>query len=155
MTTTMRDRATSLQGSRAGVVSRITADALDLGVVFVLYIAGLVVFAGLRWMATKHSFDVPDPSPTTNAIALFCVQVVYLALGWSGERRTAGKAIVGLRVLRSDGQLVGLGRGFVRAIVCTIIGGPLLLWAAVSPRNAALYDGPLDTAVVYSWYWRA
>jgi len=42
-------------------------------------------------------------------------------------------------------------RAFVRAFICALIGIPLLLWAAVSKRNAALYDLPLKTAVIYDW----
>jgi uncharacterized RDD family membrane protein YckC len=148
----MRDHAVAQQGRRAGIVSRIGADAIDLVVIFVIYFCGLVVFAGVRYLASRHSFDVPHASPTVNLIAILCLQVVYLTTGWSGERRTVGKALVGLRVVTDTGYEVGVGRAFVRAVVCTIIGGPLLLWAAVSPRNAALYDGPLHTAVVYRWY---
>jgi uncharacterized RDD family membrane protein YckC len=148
----MRDHAASQQGRRAGIVSRITADAIDLVVIFVIYFCALVVFAGVRYLASRHSFDVPHASPTANLIAILCLQVVYLTAGWSGERRTVGKALLGLRVVTDNGFDVSIGRAFLRAVVCTIIGGPLLLWAAVSPRNAALYDGPLHTAVVYRWY---
>jgi uncharacterized RDD family membrane protein YckC len=149
---TMRERAATMQGTRAGIVSRIGADAIDLGIVFVLYFSALVVFAGVRYLASRHSFDVPQASPIVNAIAILCVQIVYLTVGWSGERRTVGKALVGLRVVTDKGRELSLRRGFVRALVCSIIGEPLLLWAAVSSRNAALYDPPLHTAVIYRWY---
>jgi uncharacterized RDD family membrane protein YckC len=148
----MRDRAVGLQGTRAGVVSRIGADAIDLGIVFLLYFSALVTFAVVRYLATSHSLDIPQGTPLVNAIAIFCVQVAYLTAGWSGARRTVGKAIVGLRVVTDKGTNVSWPRGFVRAVVCSVIGQPLLLWAAVSPRNAALYDGPLHTAVIYQWY---
>jgi uncharacterized RDD family membrane protein YckC len=149
--TTLRERAAPHLGRRAGIVSRISANAFDLVVIFVIYFAALVAFAGLRFIATPKPFSVPHPANWLSAIILVVIEIFYLALGWSGERVTFGKGLVGLRVLSDHGRPISFGRGFVRAIVCTIIGGPLLLWAAVSKRNAALYDYPMHTAVIYEW----
>jgi uncharacterized RDD family membrane protein YckC len=148
---TMRERAATMQTTRAGIVSRLTADAIDLVVITVLYFFILVGWATVVYLATSKSFALPNPAPRFDAIALFVLQVIYLTIGWSGPRRTVGKALLGLRVVRTDGGLVSVMRGFVRAFVCALIGLPLLLWAAVSKRNAALYDLPLKTAVIYDW----
>jgi uncharacterized RDD family membrane protein YckC len=149
--TTLRERAAPHLGRRAGIVSRISANALDLVVVFVIYFAALITFAGVRFIATPKPLSMPHPPNWVSAIVLVAIEIFYLALGWSGERVTFGKGLVGLRVLSDHGQPISFWRGLVRAVVCTIIGGPLLLWAAVSKRNAALYDYPLKTAVVYEW----
>jgi uncharacterized RDD family membrane protein YckC len=152
---TMRERAATLQSTRAGLVSRLTADAIDLVVITILYFVILVGWATVVYLATSQSFSLPNPAPRFDAIALFVLEVIYLTVGWSGPRRTAGKALLGLRVVRRDGELVSVPRGFVRAFICALIGLPLLLWAAVSKRNAALYDLPLKTAVIYDWHYGA
>ena len=149
---TMRERAATLQSTRAGIVSRLTADAIDLVAITILYFVILVGWATVVYLATSKPFALPNPAPRFDAIALFVLQVIYLTVGWSGPRRTAGKALLGLRVVRRDGELVSVPRGFVRAFICALIGVPLLLWAAVSKRNAALYDVPLKTAVIYDWH---
>jgi uncharacterized RDD family membrane protein YckC len=148
---TMRERAATMQTTRAGIVSRLTADAVDLVVITILYFAVLVAWATVVYLATSQSFALPNPAPRFDAVALFVLQVIYTAIGWSGPRRTVGKALLGVRVVRSDSTEVSVARGFVRAFVCALIGLPLLLWAAVSKRNAALYDLPLKTAVIYDW----
>jgi uncharacterized RDD family membrane protein YckC len=149
--TSLRERAEPHLGRRAGIVSRISANAFDLAVVVIIYFAALITFAGVRFIATPKPFKVPHPPNWFSLIALFVIEVFYLAYGWSGERVTVGKGLVGLRVVSNRGEPIRLRRGFARAIVCSIIGGPLLLWAAVSKRNAALYDYPLKTAVIYEW----
>jgi uncharacterized RDD family membrane protein YckC len=146
-----RARVAGLQGRRAGIVSRVTANAIDLGVVFVCYFLVLVAWAAVGYLATSNPFRIPDPPPWLHALALVGVQILYLASGWSGSTRTVGKELMGLRVVTSRGDLLTYRRGLVRAVVCTFIGEPLLLWAAISRRNAALYDMFLHTAVVYDW----
>jgi uncharacterized RDD family membrane protein YckC len=140
-----------MQGQRAGIVSRIAADGIDLGAIFVLYVALLGAFAIVDYLATSGDFHFPDPPPVVHAVALLVVQIVYLAIGWSGTTRTLGKELMGLRVVEIDGHPLPLRRGFARSIVCTFIGEPLLLWAAISRRNAAVYDLFLHTAVVHDW----
>jgi uncharacterized RDD family membrane protein YckC len=146
-----RARVARLQGRRAGIVSRVTANAIDLGVVFVCYFLLLVAWAAVGYLATSNPFRIPDPPPLLHAIALAGVQILYLASGWSGTTRTVGKELMGLRVVTSRGDLLTYRHGLVRAVVCTFIGEPLLLWAAISRRNAALYDMFLHTAVVHDW----
>ena len=150
--TTGRERAKAVQNTRAGIVSRISADAVDLVVITIIYFVILVGTAMVKYLATSKPFALPDLAPRLHALALFTVQIAYLTVGWSGSRRTVGKALLGLRVVRDDGGPVSGARGFVRAFVCAVIGGPLLLWAVVSSRNAALYDLPLNTAVTYDWH---
>jgi uncharacterized RDD family membrane protein YckC len=146
-----RARVERLQGRRAGIVSRILANAIDFVTIFVIYVGLLVAFAVVDFLATSGDFHMPDPSPRFHAIAIPVVQIVYLAIGWSGWTRTVGKELMGLRVVDTKARPLTLRRGFVRSIVCTLIGEPLLLWAAVSKRNAAVYDLFLHTAVIHDW----
>jgi uncharacterized RDD family membrane protein YckC len=151
MTTPRRGRAHALQGKRAGIISRLIADGIDLVAVIVWYVGLLVAYAVVKFLLTSADLRLPRPGATFNSIAIIVVQIVYLGIGWSGTTRTVGKELMGLRVVRSDGRLLARRWGFLRAVVCTFIGEPLLLWAAVSHRNAAVYDLWLDTAVIYDW----
>lgn len=148
---TARERAAALQGHRAGLISRLLADGIDLVAVVVVYFGLLVAWAVVVFLATNRAFEIPDLSPGAAAGLLFAVQVVYLAVGWSGTNRTVGKLLIGLRVTDSTGSPLTLPRGLARAVVCSVIGQPLLLWAAVSKKNAAVYDLFLHTAVLYEW----
>jgi uncharacterized RDD family membrane protein YckC len=140
-----------MQGRRAGIVSRIAANGIDFGAIFVCYAALLLAVAIVDYLATSGDFHIPDPSPGFHAVAIVVVQILYLAVGWSGTTRTLGKELMGLRVVDTLGYPLPFRRGFLRAAVCTFIGQPLLLWAAISRRNAAVYDLFLRTAVVHDW----
>jgi uncharacterized RDD family membrane protein YckC len=59
--------------------------------------------------------------------------------------------LLGLRVVRTNGDPLSLVRSLARALICATIGWPLLMWSIISKRNAALYDLWLHTAVVYEW----
>jgi uncharacterized RDD family membrane protein YckC len=146
-----RLRVERLQGRRAGIVSRISANAIDFVTIFLLYVGLLGAYAVVDYLATSGDFHMPDPPPEFHAIAIVVVQIVYLAFGWSGTTRSVGKEVMGLRVVDTKARPLTLRRGFVRSVVCTFIGEPLLLWAAVSKRNAAVYDLFLHTAVIHDW----
>src|SRR5207248_850199 len=83
-----RRRANDMQGRRAGIVSRLIADAVDLVAVVVWYVVLLSAFAVVRFLLTSSDLRLPRPGSTFNVIALFVVQVVYLGIGWSGTTRT-------------------------------------------------------------------
>ena len=87
MSVARRPRARELQGRRAGIVSRILADAIDLGAVIVCYIILLVAIGVVQYLLTPNPFHVPNLHGGVDALLLFGVQVLYLAVGWSGTTR--------------------------------------------------------------------
>lgn len=158
MTVPIRDpRAEALQGRRAGIVTRVVADAVDYGVVSLIYAAILIVLAAVRWaVMPRQSFSVPQPPPLVSAIAWIGLAVIYFTTGWAANGRTIGKQVAGLRVVTERGGLLGPRRAFLRALVCAPIpiGAVSLAWSAVSHKNAAAHDLLLDTVVVYDWRYR-
>ena len=144
-------RARRLRGRRAGIVSRIMADGIDLVTAAAILFGLLLAFSIVRYMANGDTFRLPHVGALFTAVWLPVVEIVYLAAAWSTSGRSLGKDVVGLRVVRNDGRRLGRGRAIARAIVCTLFGGPSLLWAIVSKRNAALHDLVLRTTVVYDW----
>jgi uncharacterized RDD family membrane protein YckC len=143
-------RATSLQGARAGLVSRLVANVIDAIVVVVLISVVYLSTAGLSFFLDPQGFKFPKPHLLMTTSFSTSVTAVYLALGWWISGRTPGKQVVGLRVVDAGGRSVGLGRSIARAVACVLF--PLgFLWTAFSVRQASVQDLVLDTAVIYDW----
>jgi uncharacterized RDD family membrane protein YckC len=135
----------------AGVVSRalaFTVDALLLVAVLsvALALAG-TVGAVLGW----------DPLILVRglaagfAAALPSLWVALNAVLWAAAGRTPGKALFGLRVVRTDGTPVRLGRATLRSLayffsVVMLVG---FLWVLADPRRQAWHDKLAGTVVVY------
>jgi uncharacterized RDD family membrane protein YckC len=137
------------QGRRAGVVSRLMADAVDLLAVVLVALLLLLVAGGVRGLF-GGSFDIPVlAGPVRSTLAALLV-IAYLAYGWGLDGRTLGKLVLGLRAVDDGGGDLSPGRGLARAVLCLAF-PPGLLWAAVSRRNASLQDLALRTAVIHDW----
>lgn len=137
------------QWRRAGIVSRLLADAVDLVVAIVLGVLALLVLSAIRGLFTSSFEFVSLPQPYRVVLALLLV-IGYLGAGWGLEGRTLGKTVMGLRVVGDDGSDLSPGRGLLRAALSVLV-APGILWALVSSRNASLQDLVLRTAVVHDW----
>ena len=143
-------QATSMQGARAGFVSRLVANGIDAIVVIVLISLAYLAVTGITFFFDPQAFNFPKPHLLLTTGMSTAVTAVYLALGWWISGRTPGKQVVGLRVVDVDGTSVGLGRSIARAAACVLF--PLgFLWTAVSGRQASVQDLVLNTAVIYDW----
>jgi uncharacterized RDD family membrane protein YckC len=137
------------QGRRAGIVSRLLADSVDLVVVVLLAVLALLVVSAIRGLFSRSFEFVSLPQPYRIIFALLLV-IAYLGAGWGLEGRTLGKVVMGLRVVGDDGSDLHPGRGFVRAALYVLV-PPGILWVLVSGRNASLQDLVLRTAVIHDW----
>jgi len=144
-------KARELQAKRAGIASRITADAIDWGIVFAIYIGILLGIALFEYFIGSGKFDVPQPAPGVTLTAQWVIAVLYLTAGWTGTSRTVGKSFMGLRVVTNSGQPLRPRRAFLRALVCATLGAITLAWIVVSRRRAGIHDVMLQTSVVYDW----
>jgi uncharacterized RDD family membrane protein YckC len=147
----MSPPATEPRSATAGVVTRALAFTLDalllvIGVTGLLGLAG-VIGAVLAW----------EPVLLTQRLAAaFITTLPALWLGlnaamWTIAGRTPGKALFGVRVVRTDGTPVGLGRAIGRAIGYLVSGILLLgfLWVLVDRDRRAWHDRLAGTMVVY------
>ena len=139
------------QRTRAGIVSRLGADGIDLVLVEVGFAMVFVGYAFARFLLTKKPFELPHPPIGVTSTLQFLLLTTYLAWGWASTGRTPGKALLGLRVVTDDGKPLTIPRAIARAALCTIVGPILLAWALVSRKNAGIHDLLLSTAVVYDW----
>ena len=143
-------RALELQGSRAGMMSRALADVVDVAIAFLIYVAiGLLL--NVMWdLFFSDGIEINEPRGWVSALAIFVILVVYLALGWGSTGRTAGKQLMGLRVVRADGDGLKPSNALWRAFLCALF-YPGLLLAIVNQRNRSLQDLICKTVVVYDW----
>lgn len=144
------EAARAYQGRRAGVVTRMSAGAVDflivIGIVCVIY--GLV--AGFLFLLHPSSFSWPSGLSWSMPGIGFCIAVPYLAVCWALTGRTYGDALFGLRVLNHSGERMRFPGALLRAIGCVIF--PIgLMWVAISPANRSVVDVILRTSVIYDW----
>lgn len=144
-------RARSLQGKRAGFATRLTADAIDWGIVLGIYIAILLAIGATRYFVGNESFSVPDPDPWVTLASQWVISVLYLTAGWAGTGRTVGKNIMGLRAIAADGSRLGPKRAFFRALICATLGAIALAPVLVSRKRSGIHDFVVRTTVVYDW----
>jgi uncharacterized RDD family membrane protein YckC len=142
--------ARAYQGRRAGIVTRILANAIDLGVVVGAVFACYLGWAAILFLLRRRDFHFP----TATFGALFSLGVgllvVYFTVAWASTGRTYGDQVLGLRVVNHEGRRVGLAGALLRAVFCAAF--PIGLgWAALSKENRSVQDLVLRTSVVYDW----
>ncbi len=141
------------QGLRAGVVSRTGAMVIDMAYVAALLGIGYLGVAGFRFLRSPARFTFPEATLPQAAVVGCVVAVIVLTISWTGNGRTAGMRLMGLRLLGPGGVDIHTARAFLRAVTCVAF--PLgLFWSAVSKRNASLQDLLFGTSVVYDWHMR-
>jgi uncharacterized RDD family membrane protein YckC len=139
-----------MQGRRAGPVSRIVADAVDLVVAIVATLMLYVGIAGVRFVIAPRRFSWPTLGGLRLGMLVWGLLLLYLTAAWSGTGRSFGKQLMGLRVERLDGRRLGVAHSFVRALLCIVF--PIgLAWSFVSRGSASVQDLLLRTRVVYDW----
>ena len=155
MTTTGRHPlAQALGGHRAGFASRVLADAVDLGIIWLLGLSLLLSAGVARYLLTGPPFGVPGLRPWLSGPLGALLAVAYLAAGWATTGRTPGKQLAGLRVVDRAGHRLRPVRALLRALLCVLFPAGLL-WVLVSRRNAAVHDLLTRSAVIYDWSYHA
>jgi uncharacterized RDD family membrane protein YckC len=138
----------------AGLVSRAGAMVIDAVVVAAAFYGGLalgtltvqvLLFRGLNANAVSGPF----------VSLVFGVWTgLYFWAGWSVFGKTLGKALVGLKVVRSDGAKLGWWRALVRLAAFALSAVALgigFAWVAVDRGRRAWHDILAGTRVVYDW----
>ena len=142
--------ARAYQGQRAGVITRITANAIDLLVVVLIVCVIYAVVAGFLFLLRPSSFHFPGGLGWSIPVIGFAVAVPYLTLCWRMTGRTYGDVLLGLRVVNYDGRQLRIAGALLRAVFCVVF--PIgVLWVALSPANRSVQDVVLRTSVIYDW----
>ena len=150
-------RDVELQGTYAGIVTRLSGFLIDAVVVLGLFaIAG----AGFDYiMSAVFGADVKlRDAPWLSGLLLAAWAFFYCAYSLAAGGRTLGMAIVGLRAVNRDGGNLTGGQAMLRVLATPLsflvfFAG---IWLILIRRDRrALHDLIARTAVVYGWDARA
>lgn len=138
------------QGRRAGLVTRVAANVVDVLVAVAILLAAYAGLNGLRFLVSPRSFSFTDLSPLPSVAAVLVVLAGYLTVTWATTGRSYGCHLMGLRVVGRDGRRLGPFAALLRSLFCVLF--PLgLLWCAVDGSRRSVQDVVLRTTVVYDW----
>ena len=150
-------RDLELQGHYAGAVTRLVAYLIDRVTLSFLFAVGATVFEFVLADVLGIDFDVAD-HPVAATVARAVWSFLYYAVPPAPSGPTFGSAILGLRVVRSDGRALDPGHAAIRVLVFPLsflFFGVGFLLILVNREHRALQDLIADTAVVYAWDARA
>lgn len=150
-----------ISNQHAGFASRLGAFATDLVIInLALVLAAAAVGTVLNYFDFDKIFNIGEsPTPlgrivvTTIGIVIFLVTYfVYPVFFWVTIGQTPGKWLLGVRVIRTDGQRLGVGRSILRVIGYWISAIPLFLgfiWILFDNERQGWHDKIAGTYVVY------
>jgi uncharacterized RDD family membrane protein YckC len=164
----LNDEPDSLQGYYAGFISRAVAIIVDFVIIWLVtavVISALALFLGvpsvqrfIHWLngVLPGSIAVFDVLTSTRFGVVFFMlfEVVYFIFFFSTTGQTVGKAIMGLRVVTTDGKRMGVRRSFIRTLCYALSIAPLglgFLWVLGHDRRQAWHDKIAHTYVLYVW----
>ncbi len=150
-------RAVTAQGSYAGSVSRLLGYAIDLVVSTGLFSLALAAISYGATIVSGHQVSW-NRQNTVVVIVYVLWEFFYFGYSWAMSGRTFGMAVLGIKVVRADGQLIQPRQGVVRSLVFPLsflLFGLGFLGILVQREHRALHDLIAGTAVVYAWDARA
>jgi uncharacterized RDD family membrane protein YckC len=151
------DAAVNLQGRYAGAVTRLVAFVVDQTLATSAFTVALGLAAWTIAFVTDDKVELNLPTWLTGALYVMWL-FLYYAYPWSVSGKTAGMALLGIRVVSADGSRCTPPRAALRAVTLPL--GFLTLGLGFLPiltgrHRRALYDHIAGTAVVYAWDARA
>lgn len=145
------------QGHYAGAVSRLVAFAADVGASWGLFTLGAAALDFSVQLASGGSFSLTG-HPLASLLAVIVWEFFYFSYQWALSGKTIGMAVLGIRVVKTDGAPIGWSQAVARTITLPLsflFLGLGFLGILVSRDRHALHDRLAGTAVVYSWDARA
>jgi uncharacterized RDD family membrane protein YckC len=145
------------QGHYAGAVSRLVAFAADVGASWGLFTLGAAALTFTIQLVSGAKFSLNDYQ-VASLVAAVIWEFLYFAYQWTVSGRTLGMAILGIKVVQTDGSPIGARAAVVRTVTLPLsiaAFGLGFLGILTNRRRYAWHDRFAKTAVVYSWDARA
>ena len=145
------------QGHYAGAVSRLVAFAADAGASWGLFTVGAAAVTFTIQLVSGAHFSLSNHEIAAFGSALIW-EFVYFAYQWALSGKTIGMAVLGIRVVTTDGSPIGPRQAVVRTLALPLsflILGLGFVGILTNRDRHALHDRIAGTAVVYSWDARA
>jgi uncharacterized RDD family membrane protein YckC len=153
-----REPEPTLTGHYAGTVTRFTSYVTDSFLVGALFSVAAAAAVWVVNFVSGENFDASDVGSLLGG-SIFLVWVfLYFWLPMAIWGRTFGMAILGLELVRRDGERVGAGRVAIRVVtfpISFLIFGLGFLGILVGREHRALHDVFAGTTIVYAWDARA
>ena len=145
------------QGHYAGAVSRLAAFAADVGASWGLFTLGAAALDFSVQLVTGGQFSITKHQ-VASLVAVVIWEFFYFAYQWALSGKTVGMALLGIRVVRTDGTAIGVKQAVIRTLtlpLSIIVFGLGFLGILTNRDRHAWHDRFAGTAVVYSWDARA
>jgi uncharacterized RDD family membrane protein YckC len=154
---TLPQGAREFQGTRAGLMTRLAAGALDVlflfAVVLGIALAGWMlsfVVSPLNPLGTTEDGLRRIPAVLNLVIIGYVLAWLYFTVCWSTSGRTLGNLIMGVRVINFRGTRLHWPAAALRSLFVMVF--PIgLFWVIVSGANRSVQDVVLRTSVTYDW----
>jgi uncharacterized RDD family membrane protein YckC len=145
-------------GRYAGFVTRLVAFVVDrvITALIIVVTVSAVQFA-LNAFRINQLFGFGDilwqVATGFRALLSLLVIISYDLVFWILAGQTPGKRLMGVRVVRTDGQRLRIGNAIVRRMAYVLSGILFLgfIWILFDKRRQGLHDKLAGTLVVYSW----
>ncbi|MGE5287252.1 MAG: RDD family protein, partial [Micromonosporaceae bacterium] len=138
----------------AGVVSRGTAFLLDAVGTTVVIVATFWVLGILGTVLQASRLTKVSQSGTAVFSIVDCAAfLLYCAVAWRLAGRTIGQALLGLRVVRTDGRPLKAPACLLRAAGYMLSAILLLgfVWVCFASRRQGFHDKIARSVVIYDW----
>jgi uncharacterized RDD family membrane protein YckC len=145
------------QGNYAGGVTRLVAFAVDIGASWAIFTLGAAAVTFSVQLVTGQHFDISDYQ-IGSLVVLIVWEFVYFSYQWTLSGRTIGMALVGIKVVKTDGSPVGARQAVIRTATLPLsflFFGLGFLGILINRDRHAWHDRLAGTGVVYSWDARA
>ena len=145
------------QGHYAGAVTRLVAFGADVGASWGLFTVGAAALTFSIELVTGEKFSLTDHQ-LASLVALAMWEFLYFAYQWSLGGKTIGMAVLGIRVVRTDGMPIGPRQAVVRTLTLPLsflLFGLGFIGILLNRDRHAFHDRLAGTVVVYSWDARA
>ena len=140
--------------SHAGIVSRGVAFVLDAVGTTVVIVAGFWLVGILGTVLQASILQDVSHSGTAAFSIVVCVSfLLYCAVAWRLAGRTIGQALLGLRVVRTDGDPLKSAACVMRAAGYLLSAILLLgyIWVCFDSRRQGFHDKIARSVVIYDW----
>ncbi|CAB4542284.1 unannotated protein [freshwater metagenome] len=148
-----RELGVTQQGHYAGAVSRLVAFCCDQAIATICFSIATGSLTYIVTVISPDNYELQIPPSVLTAFFVFWL-FLYYSYPWSTSGKTAGMAILGLRVVQRDGSPTTLRCGILRTLMFPlgfITLGLGFVGIITNKEHLAIYDRIAKTAVVYDW----
>jgi uncharacterized RDD family membrane protein YckC len=145
------------QGHYAGAVSRLVAFAADAGASWGLFTLGAAALTFTIQVVSGAKFTLSNYQ-IASLVSAAVWEFVYFAYQWTLSGKTIGMALLGIRVVKTDGGAIGARQAVNRTLTLPLsflVFGLGFLGILTNRDRHAWHDRLAGTSVVYSWDARA